>query len=484
MVNVENPDYQYCLDNKYLIRDSRGIVRPIEWWHGKGGLLDYSNPNAVTWWHQQMDKVLDVGIDGFKCDGTDPYILEYSLTGGALGYNDVKINYTDYAHMYYRDFLSYTRLKRSIAPNTDAGLIMSRPVDCLIDGPSKGCWGYSPRDVMYSGWVGDDDSTFNGLRGCLRKVIYSAWLNYANYGCDIGGYRGNSNSLNKELFIRWFQLSAFLPLMENGGGGEHRPWMYDDETVKLYRQYVTEHHRLAPYFHTIGAYAIEKQLSSMQPIALHESDLADAPDHAIPFPQPSTYSYLYNNELLIHPVVMELENSSLAIVEMKFPALENGLRWLDWWEAWNTEKSYLGDQQVTKLISLASYPVYILQNSFLALQNNEKTNDILFTWFGPLSGEVTTQMRESSSDASGNGLIAIIALDSTSSRLEATISAHDQYSAGIVVIGVSKPSDVSYEPSSSLCVHVYEEQRLTLRVTCQNIIRGVQITATDIKTML
>ncbi len=28
-----------------------------------------------------MDKVLDVGVDGFKCDATDPYIMEYSLTG-------------------------------------------------------------------------------------------------------------------------------------------------------------------------------------------------------------------------------------------------------------------------------------------------------------------------------------------------------------------------------------------------------------------
>ena len=29
----------------------------FSWWHGKGGLLDYSNPEALQWWHQQMDKV-------------------------------------------------------------------------------------------------------------------------------------------------------------------------------------------------------------------------------------------------------------------------------------------------------------------------------------------------------------------------------------------------------------------------------------------
>lgn len=41
-----------------------------------------------------------------------------------------------------------------------------------------------------------------------------------NYGSDIGGYLGDSRT--KELFLRWTQLGAFSPLMENGGNGEHR----------------------------------------------------------------------------------------------------------------------------------------------------------------------------------------------------------------------------------------------------------------------
>ena len=99
-----------------------------------------------------MDKVLDVGVDGFKCDGTDPYILEYTITGGALGYNNQTVTYPQYAHLFYRDFLYYTRQKRSEnAATGDAGLIMSRPVDCFIDPVSKGCIVYSPKDVMFSG---------------------------------------------------------------------------------------------------------------------------------------------------------------------------------------------------------------------------------------------------------------------------------------------------------------------------------------------
>ena len=49
MVNVENPDYDMCVENNYLVKDSHGEVRPLQWWHGYGGLLDYTNPFAVEW---------------------------------------------------------------------------------------------------------------------------------------------------------------------------------------------------------------------------------------------------------------------------------------------------------------------------------------------------------------------------------------------------------------------------------------------------
>jgi len=38
----------------------------------------------------------------------------------------------------------------------------------------------------------------------------------------------------KDALIRWAQLGAFSPVMENGGGGEHRPWMFDEETTDIF----------------------------------------------------------------------------------------------------------------------------------------------------------------------------------------------------------------------------------------------------------
>jgi alpha-glucosidase (family GH31 glycosyl hydrolase) len=41
-----------------------------------------------------------------------------------------------------------------------------------------------------------------GLLGAIRKMIYSAWDGYTNFGSDIGGYRGTDTDPVKEVFIR------------------------------------------------------------------------------------------------------------------------------------------------------------------------------------------------------------------------------------------------------------------------------------------
>jgi len=41
--------------------------------------------------------------------------------------------------------------------------------------------------------------------------------------------------------------------MENGGNGKHLPWLFDDETVAIYRKFAKIHHELVPFFHTAGS---------------------------------------------------------------------------------------------------------------------------------------------------------------------------------------------------------------------------------------
>lgn len=99
---------------------------------------------------------------------------------------------------------------------------MSRPTDTLKTYIS---WNYSPRNVVFAGWVGDQDSSAEGLEKAMYNVLKSAWAGYLSFGFDIGGYRGQN--ISKSIFIRWVQVGALMPFMENGGNGKHQPWLFD-----------------------------------------------------------------------------------------------------------------------------------------------------------------------------------------------------------------------------------------------------------------
>lgn len=490
-VNEDDPDYEYAVNQKYLVRDARGKVKPLKWWHGKGGLLDYTNPDAVAWWHSMMDNVLKLpktgdGVDGWKCDASDPYILEYMLLGGAYGYNDHKYeSYHEYSYLYYGDFFNYTREVRG-----DEGLIMSRPVDCLDrSGKFAGsvCLAQSPPYVMTSGWVGDDDGNMAGLKICADKVIFSAWDNFANYGCDIGGYRGTdgnpTDAIKKEYFLRSAQLNAFLPLMENGGGGEHRPWMVvpedADSITDIYRTFVDQHYRISPHLLTIGANALDASESVITPLAENKPPARKPLKDKREYPRPTTYSYLLGESILVHPVVdSSLTDNSTAIVEnqvqMTFPAGH----WLDWWHPSVEKFTHVSDSTVTETNSVAidSYAVYVKKNSLLPLLENfdDAQECITFTWFAPCSHEkdtaVTADMREPASK--GPGMSATYQI-TANDQITGSITAHAGV-VGISLINVPAPKTVNLT-CNELFVN-YDQDTKTLTAVCKDNSQGVKFT--------
>ena len=85
MVDTDSPNYGEGLARGYYLRDVLNATGKVEWWHGTGSFLDYSSPAAAAWWYAPMDAVLALGVDGWKVDGTDPYVVELLEPVGAGG---------------------------------------------------------------------------------------------------------------------------------------------------------------------------------------------------------------------------------------------------------------------------------------------------------------------------------------------------------------------------------------------------------------
>jgi hypothetical protein len=228
MINRDAPTFAEAYARGFFVRDAGGAqYTNFSWWHGTGGLLDYSNPSARQWWEGLRVNATLGGpaaggavVDGWKCDGADPYVIELLAPRGVDG----PLTFAQYSDLYYGHTLNFTR-----TVNPEA-LIWARPVDGFpLAFNLTAFLTYAPKYAMVSGWVGDADPTFDGLRATAINILESAWQGFANFGSDTGGYRSSSAAKPRtpELFLRWAQFNAFLPLFENGGDGDHTPWSFD-----------------------------------------------------------------------------------------------------------------------------------------------------------------------------------------------------------------------------------------------------------------
>jgi len=329
-INIDTELYSYAQEKDYFMRRDEGTEAIFEWWKGQGSLIDFFNPEALAWWHGLVDKALALGIDGWKCDGTDYYaLLANALYSPGLGR---KVERIEYSHAYYRDFFNYTREKLG-----EDRLITARPVDNYGARLGGEMFSFAPREINWAGWVGDQDATFAGLKAALNNMLYSSKLGYIAFGSDIGGYREESDipeGRTKELFIRWAQQGAFSPVMENGGGGEHRPWIFDPETTEIYRRFTKIHYVLIPYLMEEGAKAYEKENSLMTFIEDNED------------------RYLLGPDILVAPM---LEPGTSRTV--KFP--EDG----DWVYLFDRSKIHSGDTEASLNIPLSEFPVFLRRGS-------------------------------------------------------------------------------------------------------------------------
>jgi alpha-glucosidase (family GH31 glycosyl hydrolase) len=278
----ESPNYREAFERGYFVNEGR----TTSWEKGDGSAIDFFNPDAVAWWYRQMDKAWAYGIDGWKVDAPEGNLDEPVLTAAGPKTN------REYGSAYYRAFYEYVRARRSDA------IIVARPYD--------GGTIYAPVDALPVGWVGDQipDWGSKGIEEALDNILASAELGYSVVGSDIGGYRpGERYDL---LFMRWTQLGAFSPLMENGGRGEHRPWRLDEDVLANYRLFAKLHYQLVPYLYGLG-------------VAAHQGG-----EPIIRGVDRVGRQYRLGEDLLVAPIVTRSDRRRVQL-----PA---GARWIDFWD--------------------------------------------------------------------------------------------------------------------------------------------------------
>lgn len=289
----------------------------FSWWKGDGSGVDFFDARARAWWHSYQDRVLDLGIDGWKLDFGESYMETLDPVTGEpepITTDAGEVTFQAYSEAYYRDFLAYGVTRRGRDFTT-----MVRGWDRSYDRVTRFFARPEHAPVV---WAGDNRRDWLGLEDALETMLRSAEAGYVVVGSDIGGYLDRDDlslstrvPFDGEVFDRWVAVGAMNPFMQLHGRANLAPWTVPErveETVANYRYWAHLHHAMVPYWYSLATamYATPALDSCMTPIGADTEWAGD-------------YRYTIGDAFLVAPIV-----AAGGTRDVPLPA---GADWYDWW---------------------------------------------------------------------------------------------------------------------------------------------------------
>ncbi|MFF4442873.1 glycoside hydrolase family 31 protein [Streptomyces sp. NPDC001621] len=313
-----------------FVRDAAGrTVRGVVW-AGDSVFPDFTHARVRKWWGGLYEERLRQGFAGFWHDMNEPTSFsafgEATLPRSARHALEGREGDHREAHNVYGLCMAqagYAGL-RELSPQ-------QRPFVF-----SRSGWVGTQR---YGGtWSGDVATGWPGLRASLSLVLGLGLCGVPYSGPDVGGFDG---SPSPELYLRWFQLGAYLPLFRTHASlraGRREPWEFGADVLEHARVALLERRRLLPYFVTLAHLARRTGAPYVRPVwwgAPEDRSLRDCED-----------AFLLGDSLLVAPVLDP--GAGRRAVQ-----LPRG-RWYDT----ATEEAYEGPAQVLVDAPLSRIPVF------------------------------------------------------------------------------------------------------------------------------
>jgi len=299
----------------WLVKSADGKTPGMtKWWNGEAAMVDLSNPAAYRWFLGELQGLQrEYGVDGYKLDAGDAEFLRPEfVTFGGITPN----RYTDL----------WAGLGRHFEINELRVSWLAQP------------WGLVER-------LRDKSSTWSledGLASIVPHGLTESIIGYPYFCPDIIGggldssFLEQGHKLDEELFIRWTQASAFMPMMQFS----YAPWRLSAKSGAVVKKYALLHRELGDYIWKLALQAREDGTPMVKPLFFRNPE--DERTYAI------RDQFLLGDRFLVAPVLTK----GTAARDVYLPA---GL-WKDFWSA----KLYRGGQTLKAFPApIDTLPVFV-----------------------------------------------------------------------------------------------------------------------------
>jgi alpha-glucosidase len=335
--------------------DGRPVYAPV--WPGWSAFPDFTDPRVRAWWGKQYRRLTAAGVAGFWHDMNEP--AAFTAWGGrTLPLSTCHVlegRGGDHREAHNLYGLLMARAAFEALRETRPGLrpwIVSRS-------------GWAGLQQYAWSWTGDVASTWGALRTTVTTVLGLGLSGIPFTGPDIGGFSGVP--LSAELYLRWFQVAAFLPFFRTHsalGTPRREPWVWGEPTLSIVRDLLRLRCRLLPYLYTVAWEANRTGHPMVRPLfwpAADDPALWDVDD-----------AFLLGESLLVAPIVEEGATDRT----LQLPAG----RWYDFW----SDEPLEGPAAVRLAAPLERIPLLVRAGSVLPL---EEDGHLVLHLYPPEQGE-------------------------------------------------------------------------------------------------
>ncbi|MDB5143347.1 MAG: glycoside hydrolase [Mucilaginibacter sp.] len=189
----------------------------IKWWNGYSASLDFTNPAAVNWFNNQLDRIVnEYGIDGFKFDAGD-------------------------MDLYPADALSM----KPQSPNQLCGLYAQFGLRFPLN-EYRACWKMGGQPLAQR--LHDKNHSWEELQQLIPQMITEGLAGYT-FSCPdmVGGGNWVSfqdpKNFNQDIVVRSAQIHALMPMMQFSVA----PWrILDAEYLAAVKKAVATREKFTP----------------------------------------------------------------------------------------------------------------------------------------------------------------------------------------------------------------------------------------------